>query len=229
MPKVIEKVTAFVTRPAVEGLELLLLEHPYAGIQIPAGTVEDETPEEAVLREVAEETGIDSATIRRYLGCDGGPLPEGQRIIAAPTKVYARPDATSFDWAHLRQGIQVAVNRRESGFSQVTYEEPDRVPDPQYVTMSITGWVPDGVLADTRMRYFYQLEYCGPSKDRWMAFADNHAFTLFWVPLSDLPDIIPPQDEWLAFLHRGLRGRTLRIRDGLKIFEALDRRAGAGR
>jgi 8-oxo-dGTP pyrophosphatase MutT (NUDIX family) len=211
MPVAIEKVTAFVTRPTEEGIELLLLQHPYAGVQIPAGTVEDESPEEAVLREVAEETGIDSATIRCNLGSDRGSLPEGQRIIATPTKVYARPDATSFDWAYLRTGIQVTVNRRESGFSQITYEEPDRVPDPTFITMSITGWVPDGVLADSWVRHFYQLEFCGPSEERWTAFSDSHTFTLFWVPLWDLPEIIPPQDEWLAYLRRGLEGRTLRI------------------
>ena len=206
MPIVIEKVTAFVTRTTGEGLELLLLEHPFAGTQIPAGTVEDETPEEAVLREVAEETGIDSAAIAGYLGRDEVSLPERQRIIAAPTKVYARPDVTSFDWATLRKGIQVTVNRRADGFSQVTYEEPDRVPDPQFITMAITGWVPDVVLADTVVRHFFHLEYRGPSKARWTAFADNHRFTLFWAPVSNLPEIIPPQDEWLVFLHRGLGG-----------------------
>ncbi len=205
---VIEKVTAFVTRSTEAGMALLLLAHPFAGIQIPAGTVEDETPEEAALREVAEETGLDSVTTRRYLGSDEVALPEGQRIIATPTKVYARPDTTSFDWAHLRKGIQVAVNRRDSGFSQVTYEEPDQVPDPQFITMSITGWVPDGVLADIVRRHFYQLEYCGPSRERWTAFSDNHAFTLFWAPLSDLPEIIPPQDEWPVFLHRGMGGES---------------------
>jgi 8-oxo-dGTP pyrophosphatase MutT (NUDIX family) len=204
VPIVIEKVTAFVTRTTGEGFELLLLEHPYAGIQIPAGTVEDETPQAAALREVAEETGIDSATIDSYLGRDEVSLPDGQRMIAAPTKVYARPDVTSFDWAYLRKGIQVEVTRRADGFSQVTYEEPDRVPDPQFITMSITGWVPDTVLADTVVRHFFRLEYCGPSKARWTAFADNHRFALFWAPISDLPKIIPPQDEWLAFLHRVL-------------------------
>lgn len=214
MPIAIEKVTAFVTRPAEAGLELLLLEHPFAGIQIPAGTVEDETPEEAVLREVAEETGIGSAAIRCYLGCEEKSLPEGQRIIAAPTHVYARPDTTSFDWAYLRKGIQVAVRRREGGFSQITYEEPDRVPDPRYITMSITGWVPDGVLADTSVRHFYQLEVPGPVQERWTAFSDNHTFTLSWTPLSNLPEIIPPQDEWLAFLYRGLRGETLGRQSG---------------
>ena len=34
-----EKVTAFVIRTANHRAELLLFEHPYAGIQIPAGTV----------------------------------------------------------------------------------------------------------------------------------------------------------------------------------------------
>jgi len=208
MPIVIEKVTAFVTRTTERGRELLLLEHPFAGIQIPAGTVEDETPEEAALREVAEETGIDSATIASYLGCHDVSLPEGQRIIVAPTRVYARPDPTSFDWAYLRKGILVAVNRRVSGFAQITYEEPDRVPDPQFITMSITGWVPDGALADTVVRHFFQLEYCGHSKARWTVVADNHRFTLFWAPLSDLPEIITPQDEWLVFLHRGLGGES---------------------
>jgi 8-oxo-dGTP pyrophosphatase MutT (NUDIX family) len=208
----IEKVTAFMTRTTEAGLELLMLEHPYAGIQIPAGTVEEETPEEAVLREVAEETGIEQATIRRYLGSEEERLPEGQRVIAAQTKVYARPDTTSFDWATLRTGIQVAVNRQEKGFTQVTYEEPDRVPDPQFITMSITGWVPDGVLADTRVRHFFHIEYDGSLKEQWTAFSDNHTFTLFWAPLSDLPQIIAPQDRWLAYLHRGLRDETAELR-----------------
>lgn len=40
-------------------MELLLFMHPNAGIQFPAGTVEEgELPEQAVLREVAEKTGI---------------------------------------------------------------------------------------------------------------------------------------------------------------------------
>jgi 8-oxo-dGTP pyrophosphatase MutT (NUDIX family) len=227
MSKIIQKVTAFVTRSTEEGLELLLLKHPYAGIQIPAGTVEDESPEEAVLREVAEETGVASATICRALGSDTGSLPEGQRIILVPTKVYARPDTTSFDWAYLRKGIQVAVNRQESGFSQITYEEPDRVPEPNFITMSITGWVPDGVLADAWERHFYQLEYAGPAGERWTAFSDNHTFTLFWAPLSNLPNIIPPQDKWLAYLRRGLEEKAPGIRgDALG---TTGRRSGSGR
>jgi 8-oxo-dGTP pyrophosphatase MutT (NUDIX family) len=206
MPTTVEKVTAFITRELGGEPYLLLFEHPNAGIQIPAGTVEsNETPEAAVIREVAEETGLRSPSICRYLGCVEGKLPEGQRIIAAPTKVYARPDATSFDWAYLRQGISVALLRKADGFSQVTYEEFDRVPDPRYVTLSITGWVPDEVLADSTRRHFFHLEFAGHSEERWTVFADNHRFVLFWAPLSALPEIIYPQSEWLEFLPEPLR------------------------
>ena len=44
-------------------------DHPEAGIQIPAGTMEDgETPEAAVLREAFEETGLPGLRIVRFLG-----------------------------------------------------------------------------------------------------------------------------------------------------------------
>jgi 8-oxo-dGTP pyrophosphatase MutT (NUDIX family) len=205
MVRIVEKVTALITRPAKPGLELLLFEHPYAGIQIPAGTVEEqETPEEAVLREAKEETGLSPLAIQRYLGCEEHRLPDGQRIVAGRTKVYARPDLTSFDWATLRRGIRVATGRRAKGFSQVTYEEFDRLPDPRYVTMSITGWVLGDVLADTRRRHFFHLEYLGPSDFRWAVFTDNHLLILFWAPLPALPQIIHPQDRWVEFLQRSL-------------------------
>jgi 8-oxo-dGTP pyrophosphatase MutT (NUDIX family) len=203
MPKIIEKVTAFITRQSKNGDELLLFEHPYAGIQIPAGTVEDgETPEQAVLREAAEETGLTSLSIHRYLRYTEEKLPEGQRIIVAPTPVYARPDVNSFDWAYLRKGILVALNRQADGFSQVTYEEFDRVPNPQYVTMGITGWVPDEALTDTRKRHFFHLEFQGQTQDRWPVFTDNHRFTLFWASLVALPEVIHPQDEWLDLVYQ---------------------------
>lgn len=203
MSRIVEKVTAFITQKSEDGQELLLFEHPNAGVQIPAGTVEDdETPEEAVIREATEETGLTSLSMRQYLGCTEDRLPARQRIIVEPTQVYARPDVTSFDWAHLRKGIPVALVRRSGDFSQVTYEEFDRVPNPQYVTMCITGWVPDRVLSDTKRRHFFHLEFRGHSEESWSVHTDNHVFTLFWAPLMALPEIIHPQDEWLEFLYK---------------------------
>ncbi|MBN1978804.1 MAG: NUDIX domain-containing protein [Anaerolineae bacterium] len=201
---IIEKVTAFVTRQREGERQLLLFEHPDAGVQIPAGTIEiEESPERAVLREAAEETGLTEFSALRYLGCAERELPAGQRVMARSTTVYARPDATSFDWAHLRRGIPVVLTGRSAdGFTQVTYEELDRVPDPQYVTMCITAWVPDDALAGSQRRHFFLLAFDGQTDERWTVFTDNHAFTLFWASLTDLPEIVHPQDEWLDFLYK---------------------------
>ena len=62
--KFLPKVTAFVTRTGQDGTKLLLFRHPNAGIQIPAGTVEEgEMLEQAALREVAEETGLEDVRV----------------------------------------------------------------------------------------------------------------------------------------------------------------------
>lgn len=65
---IIEKVTAYIT----QGDRLLVfshVHHPEAGIQVPAGTLgEGESPEDAILREVREETGLEKLEIARYLG-----------------------------------------------------------------------------------------------------------------------------------------------------------------
>jgi 8-oxo-dGTP pyrophosphatase MutT (NUDIX family) len=203
MSKIIEKVTAFVTRQTDTGIELLLFEHPRAGIQIPAGTVNGgETPEEAVQREVAEETGLTDRMVSQFLGSEEEILRDDERVIASHTRVYARPDLNNFDWTYFRPGIMVRVLRRAMGFSQIIYEEFDRVPDREYVTMAIQGWVPDEVLADVRIRYFYHLEFNGQSEDHWSVTSDNHIFSPFWAPLTSLPVIITPQDRWLKYLHR---------------------------
>jgi 8-oxo-dGTP pyrophosphatase MutT (NUDIX family) len=51
---------------------LLVFSHPYApeaGIQVPAGTMkDDETPEEAVMREAREETGLSDLELVGFLG-----------------------------------------------------------------------------------------------------------------------------------------------------------------
>ncbi len=204
MDRLIEKVTAFITRPTPRGTDLLLFGHPHAGVQIPAGTVEpDEAPEQAVVREAHEESGLDALTLREYLGYTEDHFTGNHRLIREPTKVYARPDTTSFDWAQFRKGIPVTLTGQHTGdFSQVRYEEWDRWPDPQYITYAITGWVPDAMLCDTIKRYFYHLEFHGQTEELWSVNTDNHHFNLFWAPLSKLPAIISPQDGWLEFLFK---------------------------
>jgi 8-oxo-dGTP pyrophosphatase MutT (NUDIX family) len=202
MSEPVEKVTAFIIRETKGGHDLLLFRHPHAGVQIPAGAVEDgETPEEAVLREAQEETGLKSLSIRRYLGCAEHRFSAGERMVVEPTMVHARPDLASFGWAHFRRGIVVTpIGRASDGLTQVTYEEFDREPDPQYVTMRITGWVPDDVLTDKVARHFFLLESHEQAEEQWTVHTDCHAFALFWAPLSDLPEIAHSQDTWLEFL-----------------------------
>ncbi len=68
-PPCYQRATAYVTDP--DG-GLLVFDHidaPAAGMQVPAGGINDgETAEDAVVRELAEESGIESASIIRKLG-----------------------------------------------------------------------------------------------------------------------------------------------------------------
>lgn len=64
----IRKVFVYIT----QGTQLLVFEHPEspeAGIQVPAGTLEaDESPEQGVLREAHEETGLSELVLGEFLG-----------------------------------------------------------------------------------------------------------------------------------------------------------------
>ncbi|MCE5314618.1 MAG: NUDIX domain-containing protein [Armatimonadota bacterium] len=201
----LEKVTAFVTRDTEHGPQLLLFEHPVAGIQLPAGTVEEgELHLNAVLREATEETGLHGFSIGQYIGSIDTCLPKDLRFILRTTKVYARPDCQSFDWAEFRRGISVSCHRTKDGYSHVTYEEGDQYPNPNYITYSITGWVPSGILAKCERRYLYHLTYNGDCSEQWSLHCDNHLFHLFWAPLEDLPCIIKCQQEWLDYATKTL-------------------------
>jgi 8-oxo-dGTP pyrophosphatase MutT (NUDIX family) len=196
-----EKVTAFVTRSSPQGPELLLFEHPYAGIQLPAGTVEAGEPHaDAAAREALEETGLTDLPPGRFLEAVAERLPDDHYLIATTTRVYARPDTTSFDWASIRRGILVQCTRSGSEFSHVTYVEHDDQVDPPFVTYQITGWVPTAAITRQVTRYFYHFPYHGQTPITWWVETDNHRFRLFWAPLAQLPPIVPPQRPWLELL-----------------------------
>ncbi len=206
----LEKVTAFITRSGPDGTELLLFQHPNAGIQIPAGTVEEgETLEQAVLREVSEETGLTHARIIRHIGWHDELPPGATHVILHPTAVYSRPDLTSFDWARFRRGIAVRLLRRSTGvaisFAQITYEEGDRFPNPTYITYQITGWVPEDALASTNRRHFFHLACEEETPAHWSLYTDNHTFQPFWAPFANMPEIITPQREWLNYIQNTCR------------------------
>ena len=198
----VEKVTVFVLRQGGAGVaELLLLYHPYAGIQLPAGTVEvGERARTAALREAQEETGLQELAWGGMLGTERDELPPGEGIVALTTPVYTTPNVTSAARAELRRGLSVEVVRLAAGFLQVRFSEYDRYPDPQFKTFEVLGWVPSGAVAGARIRHFAWLSVPGATPSRWTNFDDNHNFTLRWHRLDALPALVAPQAPWLRYL-----------------------------
>lgn len=83
---------------------LLVFDHPdfpEAGTQVPAGGIAPgEDPERAVLREVAEETGLTGARVVRRIAVDGRPHPEtGRPRLTTFLLLDAPPDGPSA-WEH---------------------------------------------------------------------------------------------------------------------------------
>lgn len=63
------KVCPVLIRKAADDWQILVFHHPLAGDQLVKGTIEkNETEESAALRELAEESGINSAEVVRSLG-----------------------------------------------------------------------------------------------------------------------------------------------------------------
>ncbi|MFE3944437.1 NUDIX domain-containing protein [Streptomyces sp. NPDC059118] len=101
------RVAAYVIRQCAVP-ELLVFDHigmPTAGTQVPAGGVgPDEELEQAVLREVAEETGLSAATVVRKIAVEDKPHPEtGQPRRTAFFFVRAPAD-TPDSWEHRVRG-----------------------------------------------------------------------------------------------------------------------------
>ncbi|WP_030775085.1 NUDIX hydrolase [Streptomyces sp. NRRL F-2664] len=97
------RVAAYVIRQRAVP-ELLVFDHlgiPEAGTQIPAGGVASgEGPEEAVLREVAEETGLLTATAVRRITVEDKPHPDTGRPRRTSFFLLRAPADTPDAWDH---------------------------------------------------------------------------------------------------------------------------------
>lgn len=94
------KVVAYVVRERGGRPELLVFTHtdfPVAGVQVPAGTIEPgEEPDDAVLRELHEETGRDGFRIVRRLGAYD--YAGGSRVVRRHVYHVAVPDGLPDAW-----------------------------------------------------------------------------------------------------------------------------------
>jgi 8-oxo-dGTP pyrophosphatase MutT (NUDIX family) len=99
------KSLAYITRQHQGQLQLLVVEHrdyPGAGVQVPAGTVDDgETPETTLFREVQEEAGLRPAQLRlvRKLAEHENQEWQTVRHVFHLAAADALPDA----WTHIVQ------------------------------------------------------------------------------------------------------------------------------
>ena len=206
MNEVVRKVTAFIVRERNGVKELLVFKHPTAGVQIPAGTVEeDEDIETAVKREVYEETGLQSVEIENYLGCFENELGEGERIIAETAQVYIEPNLTAIPYKRkLSKGLTVDYLSTQENFTRISYieYEYDKFYKPICIDANITGWVPNENLSARKERHFFLMSTQEKTADAWELKSDlGHIFKPYWTSLSPKPQIISPQDKWLDFVY----------------------------
>jgi len=131
-PNCYQRAAAYVTDPAGR---LLVFDHLDAdsGTQVPAGGIhEDESAEEAVARELVEESGIENFVVVRKLGeawgrSEPGNVPPGLEEHvqhAFHLRLDATPPHEQWEW-HEKSGGDVTEHRFE--FRWVSLEEAARV------------------------------------------------------------------------------------------------------
>ncbi|MCP5099521.1 MAG: NUDIX domain-containing protein [Chloroflexi bacterium] len=207
MDDAVYKVTAFITRRVTNETQLLVFQHPTAGIQLPAGTVETgELAETAVLREITEETGLTQLKIVRHLGRWENELAPGECIIAMPIRPLLSPDPNALPFQkQFSRGITVNDEGKVGAYTKISYIEYDQVPNPTCVAFKITGYVPHDAVRMKKTRDFYHVTCEEETAVRWTHPGDqNHTFTPFWTPLTPKPTLVPGQDKWLNFTYNTL-------------------------
>lgn len=197
----VHKVTAFITRTGPAGQpQLLLFQHPQAGVQLPAGTVDEgEDWQTAALREAREETGLTQLTLHCYLGQIENELAPEEMILNRDSQILSQPDEDSLPFAPLfTRGNTFKVGEVNGRFRQVTYLEYDQLPSPQAITLYIVGWLPEDSLSRHKTRHYVHLLCSEDTPDHWSLPGDNnHIFTPFWANLRPKPPVTSPQNRWL--------------------------------
>ncbi len=204
MEAALGKVTAFITRATSTERELLVFLHPTAGLQLPAGTVEaDETPEAAVLRETAEETGLHGVSIVEQLAVIPQLLAEDERMLLQRCVLQASPgtEGTLRLGGFLERGQTVQVIDHNGGFQRVTFTEHQIVDGSLVGVSSKTGWVPARFLTTNVQRSLFHLTPTEPTPQQWAVDADGHTFALSWVSLDLNVGLISPQQAWLDLVY----------------------------
>lgn len=204
--KSLAKVVSFVTRGPEQERQLLVIRHPTAGIQVPAGTVNiGERLEEAVIRETIEETSLEDLLIARELGSISEELPPGRRLILRATKIFNEPsfDASSEGFA-LSRGSTVSVGSQHGSFSAIIGDPLDHRQDQPRRMSGVRGFVRSSLLGTNLERHFFHLTTTAFTPESWNVFVDGHDFLLYWTPLFPRPELVAPHSGWLERVYAEL-------------------------
>ena len=196
---VVERVVALITRDQSEVAQLLVFKHPEGDVQLPAGTVElGESIEEAVIREVYEETGIDHAKIITKLISFTKTLPENNKIITRMSKIFSEPafDSSSEGYG-LTRGTPVEILAEIGPFVEIVTDPLDFSHRPAERAYRIRGYVRKSLLASKMSCHLFHLKAGEVTLDSWTIFSDGLNFQLAWVPIGSKTGLNPRHSQWL--------------------------------
>lgn len=199
----IEKVTAFILRPGKSGSEILIFEHPHTALQLPAGTVEaGESPEEALHREVREETGLKKIEIIRKVAEEHLFTGPDKAILTRTMRCFSWPAQTSQRIGPLfTRGMWVNVFERKVSFTHINYEEFNFNVSPPKLLEKVDGWLPSEFLTHEFARHFYLVRALEDTQESWSQPSDRGIiFRLRWTALNPRPILMGVQNQWLSHL-----------------------------
>ena len=182
----VDKATCFITRRGAEGVELCVFEHPLAGVQLPAGTIESgEHPLLGAAREAFEESGLQ-------------PL----RLVGELATIGSAPDGS----ACLAEDVVLGGDRVPRG----NYA---RILEDRGATLTVevggaTGDVSRAALSFQGVRHLVHLTLDGAAPCEWWVITpDGGGLTwrCHWVPLGST-HLLPWHQQWLDLVRDDLLG-----------------------
>lgn len=201
----IEKVVAFIVRKKDIDHQLLIFKHPANGYQLPAGTVEEnESLENALLREITEETGLKNVKIIKKLGENTIYIDQNHAILTHSLRFFSWPaQAAKRNGPLCTRGLKVDTFEKKVGFTRVQYEEIDTSKVEPVLLWRSEGWLPSEVLTRELQRHYYLLLALDEKRDDWKIESDfGHTFECQWVNINAIPDLVWGQSEWLSYLNQ---------------------------
>ena len=195
-----EKVTAFILRNNQD--EILLFQHKDNSIQLPAGTVEqNETIEEALYREIFEETGILKSSIHniKKIPIINNDLANNELVIEKEATIFSEACLDSFAWGNIRKGITVNEIHRENGFIQIDYTEYQDEIKKEILNFRLLCWIKEECISSIKTRHYYYV-YVNEQKDNWTKKVDNTVFNMFWHKIEDGNICTGIQNNWFQLM-----------------------------